>query len=110
MFKGAFPLFIKYFVKNNVFVSAILKNSNNIGYSLIMGVQRVNDLPNECSMFVNVTPEMGGIFTNYMASENQIVFKPDFLNFSIKKPIIEICNVPIDINTSSPCAKVNKVN
>ena len=40
-----------------------------------------------------------GIFTNYMASENQIVFKPDFLNFSIKKSIIEICNVPIDINS-----------
>ena len=86
-------------VKNNAFINEILKSDNNLGYSVVMGVEKVNALPNECSMFLNIVRGYSGIFTNQLSSENQIDFKPDFVDYSIKDCIVEISNIPMDINS-----------
>ena len=85
-------------VKNNVFVSEILKNRSNLGYSLLMCVNKLDLLPNECNMFVNLSNEVCGIFTNQMTMDNQIAFKKDVVNFSLRNAITNISNIPIDIN------------
>jgi len=86
-------------IKNNVFISEILKNHNNLGYSIIMSVEKLDNLPNEASMFINVANEISGLFTNQMTDTNQIAFIPDLVNFSIKNLITNVSNVPIDINS-----------
>lgn len=85
-------------VKNNVFVSEILKNRSNLGYSLLMCVNKLDLLPNECNMFVNLSNEVCGIFTNQMTMDNQIAFKKDVVNFSLRNAITNISNIPMDIN------------
>ena len=85
-------------VKNNVFVSEILKNRNNLSYSLLMCVNKLDLLPNECNMFVNLSNEVCGIFTNQMTMDNQIAFKKDVVNFSLRNAITNISNIPMDIN------------
>lgn len=87
------------FIKNNVFIREILKSNINLGYSIVMGVNKLDLLPNECSMFVNVVKDMSGLFTNQMTMENQIVFTPDLVNFSLRNCITNISNIPIDINS-----------
>jgi len=86
-------------VKNNVFISEILKSNNNLGYSILMCVEKLDMLPNEASMFINVAPELSGLFTNQMTNTNQIVFKPDLVYFSMRNIITNISNVPMDINS-----------
>jgi hypothetical protein len=57
------------------------------------GKNKLDLLPNECSMFINVTKDISGIFTNQMTSENQIAFHPDLVNFSLRNYITNICNI-----------------
>ncbi len=85
-------------VKNNVFISEILKSEINLGYSIIMVDNKLNNIPNECSMFINVAQNSSAIFTNEMTEGNQIIFRPDFVNFSLRNCIINISNIPMDIN------------
>lgn len=87
------------FLKNNSFISEILKSQVNLGYSLIMCDDKLNTMPNECSMFINVAQGMGAIFANQMTSDNQITFKPDIVNFSLNNCITKISNIPMDINS-----------
>ncbi|MBR6690242.1 MAG: type VII secretion protein EssC [Bacilli bacterium] len=85
-------------LKNNSFISEILKSQINLGYSIIMSDDKLNSIPNECNMFINVAKGLSGIFTNQMTSDNQITFKPDIVNFSINNCIRKISNIPMDIN------------
>lgn len=85
------------FIKNNFFIRDLLKLNSNLGYSIIMSVDKLDELPNECSMFINVSPHSSGIFTNQMNQENQSAFKPDLVNFSLRNYITNISNIPIDI-------------
>ena len=86
-------------VKNNALVSELLKNNDNIGYSLLMLVDKLNELPNESNMFINVSEGGSGIFTSQMTSDNQLLFNPDYLDFSIRSCINTISNIPLDINS-----------
>jgi len=86
-------------VKSNVFINEILKNHSNLGYSLVMCVEKLDMLPNEASMFINIAKDMSGLFTNQMTDTNQIAFKPDLVNFSLRNCITNICNIPMDINS-----------
>ena len=61
----------------------MLKLNINLGYSVVLCVDKLDLLPNECSMFINVAQGLSGIFTNQMSSDNQITFKPDIVNFSL---------------------------
>ncbi len=84
-------------IKNNALIKEILENKNNLGYTLIMNVDKVDKLPNECAMFVNVEQQQAGLFTNSMTADNQINFIPDFPNFSLRNCIMNVSNTPLDI-------------
>jgi len=84
-------------VKNNILIKEILETKQNYGYSVIMLSDKLDMLPNECATFVNVDPTSSGVFTNQMTQDNQLIFKPDFVDFDIKKSISKISNVPLDI-------------
>ena len=88
-------------VKNNVLIKDILKLKFNIGYSVIMCVDKLETLPNECSMFISVNnQEKGsGLFTNEMTATNQTSFTADLVEFSLKSAITNISNIPVDINS-----------
>lgn len=86
-------------LKNNSFISEILDSEVNLGYSLIISDDKLNRIPNECNMFINVSNGLSSIFTNQMASDSQILFNPDKVNFSIKDCITQISNIPLDINS-----------
>ena len=85
-------------LKNNVFISEILKNKANFNYSIIINSEKLNDISNECSMFISVGEEKAGYFSNKLSSDNQMTFVPDRVNFSVSKCISKICNIPMDIN------------
>ena len=85
-------------VNNYNLIQDLLKLKNNLGFSLLMCVDKLDILPNECSMFVNVYVGNGGLFTNSMTQDGQTLFVPDFVNFSIINSIAEISNIPLDIN------------
>ena len=85
-------------VKNNVLVNNVLKEAN-LGYSIVMVVNELDLLPNECSMFINITEGESGLFENHMRQDNQIIFKADVINFSLRQPIATISNIPMDINS-----------
>lgn len=86
-------------LKNNSFISEILKSNVNLGYSIIMSDNRLNTIPNECSMFINIDRGLSGIFTNQMTADSQISFKADIVNFSLTECITKISNIPMDINS-----------
>lgn len=86
-------------LKNNSFISEILNSKVNLGYSLIISDDKLNRIPNECNMFINVSNGLSGIFTNQMTSDSQIIFTPDRVDFSIKDCITQISNIPLDINS-----------
>ena len=86
-------------VKNNIFIKDLLKLQFNLGYSLLMCVDKLDVLPNECSMFINIGRDSGGLFTNQMTEDNQSMFVPDFVNFSLRNVITNISNIPMDINS-----------
>ena len=85
-------------LKNNVFVNSILKNQFNLSYSIITIDEKLNKIPDECNMFVNVSPGSSGIFTSQMKTDDQIPFVPDLVEFSIQDCITAASNIPIDVN------------
>lgn len=86
-------------VKNNILVSSILDTNYNLGYSIVVAVNKLDKLPNECSMFINVENDVSGIFTNQMTMDNQVGFKADLVRFSLKNCITNISNIPMDVNS-----------
>ena len=85
-------------VKNNVFIGEILKSDINLGYSVIMSDEKINSIPNECNMFINVTEDNSGIFTNQITEDSQINFKADLVDFKIRDCITQISNIAIAVN------------
>ena len=85
-------------VKNNLFISEILKSDINLGYSIIMSDEKINSIPNECNMFINITEESSGIFTNQITEDSQTTFKADFVDFNLTDYITKISNILIAVN------------
>jgi len=86
-------------LKNNAFISELLKSNVNLGYTIIMSNDKLNEIPNECKIFINVVQGISGIFTNEMKADGQITFTPQFVNFSLTNSISSISNIPMDINS-----------
>lgn len=84
-------------VKDNILIKEILENYN-LGYTLVAGVNKLDKLPNECSMFINLAKDVSGLFTNQMTDTNQVEFKADYVRFNLKSIINSISNIPMDIN------------
>ena len=81
-------------------VRDILKDSKPRGFSLLFLTDTLNSLPSECSSFVSIDANIGGIFENELVNKKQ-EFVPDFIQTTIDSYIYMVSNIPIENMTSS---------
>ncbi len=86
------------------FIKDIMSNKINYGFSIIMLVDKVPALPNECKNFINVSRDKCTIFSSVLNSEVQ-EFKIDFsATDEIYNCAKELSNIPIDIKSEAESA------
>jgi len=83
------------------FIKNVMANQSNVGFSIIMLVDKITALPNECKNFIQVDKDECSIFSSVINSQDQ-KFKIDF------SPIEDIyncskilANIPIDIKSNA---------
>ncbi len=86
-------------IDNYDFIKNIMSSEVNYGFNIIMLVDKVMALPNECRSFINVSREDCSIYSSVINSEIQ-KFKIDFSPIEeISNCARELANIPIDIKT-----------
>ena len=81
------------------FLKEIMTAKVNVGFSIIMIVNKLSALPNECKNFINVTRDECAILSSVVNHESQR-FKIDFAPIDdIYNCAKELANIPIDIKT-----------
>ncbi len=88
------------------FIKQIMTTEKNVGFSLIMLVDKLSALPNECQSFINVNPNECEIFSRVINKESQ-KFKIDYSSIDeIYNCAQELANIPINmkdtVETSLP--------
>ena len=63
--------------RNSTLIKKILNTQNNFGYSIVYRNNRLSDLPEQCSTFINVDPEKSGLFETELSKESQKEFVPE---------------------------------
>ena len=81
-------------------IQKILKSSRGLGFSILYLTEKLNSLPSECSTFVSIDPNIGGIFENELVNSKQ-EFVPDFTVNAIDSYIYAISNIPIEKNAGA---------
>ena len=86
-------------IDNYDFLKSIMASDAKFGFSVIMLVDKLSALPNECKNFVNATNEECEIFRSLITEDRQ-KFKIDFSPVEdIYNCALELANIPIDIKT-----------
>lgn len=79
-------------------VNKILNSKDNLGFSVIIKNDRIANLPNQCSTFINITDDISGMFRNDLNSEDQLKFKADFnKNIIVEDCVQKISNIYVPI-------------
>ena len=82
-------------------IKSLLEDDKNYGFSLILVVDKLNALPNECKNFINVAKDECAIFKNIINEDTQkfiIDSTPIYDIYEISKVL---ANLPIDIKTET---------
>ncbi len=83
------------------FIKKVMASDVNCGFSIIMAVDKLSALPNECKNFINVSNEECTIFSSVLNGEVQ-KFKIDFSSIEeIDNCATELANIPINIKTEN---------
>lgn len=81
------------------FIKKIMQTEQNVGFSMIMLVDRVSACPNECKNFINVNRDECGIFSSMINKAAQR-FKIDFYKIEeLYNCAKELANIKIEIKT-----------
>ena len=84
------------------FVKKILKSKDNLGFSMLISNDKLSNLPNECTCFININPETSGLIENELVSTNQKTFMAEFPNsIDIDACCLILANIPINIESKS---------
>ncbi len=86
------------YLKNTTIFNELINKKTNYGFSMVIITDKVDELPNECTNFINIAPNNSGLFENELLSTNQIYFEPDIPNFNLNPCYISLCNIPIDVS------------
>ncbi len=81
-------------------VRDILKDKKARGFSLLFLTDTLNSLPSECSSFISIDTNIGGIFENELVNKKQ-EFIPDFTATTIDSYIYMASNIPIETMSAS---------
>ena len=86
-------------IDNYDFIKNVMSSGQNLGFSIIMTVDKVSALPNECKNFINVSRDECAIFSSVINKEAQ-KFRIDFSPIEeIYNCARELANIPIDIKS-----------
>jgi len=77
-------------------VNDILKSKIPCGFSLLYMTDKLNSLPSECSSFISIDSNVGGVFENELLNKKQ-EFVPDFTQTTIDSYIYAVSNIPIEV-------------
>lgn len=86
-------------IDNFDFIKKIMAYSKKIGFSIIMLVDRISALPNECKSFMEISKQECNIFRSELTAfvqKFQIDFSPIDAIYSCAE---ELANIPLDIKT-----------
>lgn len=84
------------------FTKRILKDSNNLGFSMLIANDKLSNLPNECTCFININNETSGLIENELVSTKQKTFVAEFpSNIDIEHCCLILANIPINIESKS---------
>jgi S-DNA-T family DNA segregation ATPase FtsK/SpoIIIE len=79
------------------FIKNIMTNDSNLGFSLIMLVDRISALPNECKSFMEVSATECSIFQSVINSYVQKFYIDPGSIEEIYRCALELANIPLDI-------------
>lgn len=81
------------------FIKEVMATKENMGFSVIMLVDKISALPNECKSFINVSRDECSIFSSVINQEAQ-KFRIDYTPIDeIYNCAKELANIPINIKT-----------
>lgn len=103
-YKSFYPYYViitnNYKVTKNIkILSDVLKQKVNYGYSVIVINESLSNLPNECTTFISIDSNKGGVFESELISTNQKEFfldKAPLLN--LKESLFAAANTPIKLS------------
>ena len=80
-------------------VKDVLNQQQNVGFSLVIFSEKIQNLPSECKSFINVNREKSGIFESEVMAGNQKEFVTEFCNeIDLNQCINRISNIPIEFD------------
>ena len=80
-------------------INDVLKQPTNIGFGLMIMSPKLQNLPSECKNFINVNPDISGIFESEISQGHQQEFKTEFCDkVDVNECIRRISNIPIEFN------------
>ena len=81
-------------------IKDILNQTVNLGFSLIIFSDKLQNLPSECHNFISVGEKRSGIFESEIAMGHQKEFATEFCDETLFSDCVnKIANVPIEINS-----------
>ncbi len=81
------------------FIKNVMTSSKNLGFSIIMLVDRISALPNECKSFMEVSAQECNIFQRVLNSYVQKFYVDPSPIDEIYRCAIELANIPLDIKS-----------
>lgn len=85
-------------VKNLPIINRILNSNSNIGFSLMIIENSINNLPSRLEKFIDIENNISGIYNRRLNEKGQIQFKSEYLSSTdIDKCATLIANIPIKI-------------
>ncbi len=83
-------------------IKDVCDQEENIGYSLVIINNRINNLPNECHAFISIGDKMSGLFENELVSNKQKEFIADYNeNINMYECSKALFNIPIEVAKES---------
>lgn len=79
-------------------INKILNMKDNLGFSVIIKNDRISNLPNQCTTFMNITEETSGMFGNELNKGEQKQFKADLnKTVNIEDCVQKIANIFVQV-------------
>lgn len=89
------------------FIKNVMTTGKNIGFSIIMLVDRISALPNECKSFMEVSAQECNIFESVLNSFVQKFYIDSSPIDDIYRCALELANIPLDIKSETEASLPN---
>lgn len=84
------------------FITSVLEERNNLGFSLLILCDKLSKLPSECNNFINIGNKSSGILKDSMESNDQVKFIDEIKDgYDMMKCVYTLSNLPIYIENNS---------